>query len=110
MRDVEPAFGPLYPTIPSAAKFRKMRNPDMNAYGEAVLGGIRKIQARELMGELVPLKNPNCASGTAHTDGDAILKSIRAKHATALASPFVPVNIAKWQRAKLAEYNRMMGR
>ena len=110
MHYVQPAFGPAYPTIPGAAKFRKARSPDMNAYGEAVLDGIRKIQARELTGELVPIKNPNCASGTVHTTGDAILKSIRAKHATALASPFVPADLTKWQRAKLAEYNKIMGR
>lgn len=49
-------FGPTYPALPGAAKFRKLANgrdltkEENKAYGRAVLEGIRSLQRLELVG------------------------------------------------------------
>jgi hypothetical protein len=48
-------------------------------HGQAVLEAIRKLNYRGLQREL-PSHNVDCASGTNHNDGSAILKALRAKH------------------------------
>lgn len=77
-------FGPLYPAIPGANKWRKLaRKRDLThaekcEYGETVLEGIRRLQAQELARE-IPSLRANCASGTFHNDGNAILAALRAQ-------------------------------
>jgi hypothetical protein len=50
------AFGPLYPALPQAAKFRRLANgreltrEETKAYGATVLQGIRNLQRLELIG------------------------------------------------------------
>lgn len=89
------AFGPIYPELPAAKKFRAMAASAgavaamdralRQAYGEAVEIAIRAKQRAELQREL-PTHNCHCASGTNHNDGRAISAAMRAKHRAALAA------------------------
>ena len=77
-------FGPMYPELPSVAKFRRMRDPDPREYGQAVREAVRTLQRQELeriakRGYLAGYKAP-CASGTWHTSGPKIRKAIREQH------------------------------
>jgi hypothetical protein len=76
-------FGPNYPAaIPGVAKFRRAARLEMCnavAYGEAVLAGIREMQRKELEREIAPWP-ARCASGTFHSDGEAILRAVRGKN------------------------------
>lgn len=81
-------FGPNYPELPSVNKYRRARDPDPRAYGQAVREAVRVLQRQELeriakRGYLAGYKAP-CASGTWHTTGKAIRKAIREQHRAAL--------------------------
>jgi hypothetical protein len=55
---------------------------ERDAYGQAVLDDILKLQRAELMRALAPARiKCNCASGTALNDGEAILAAIRQQNA-----------------------------
>jgi hypothetical protein len=73
--------GPPYPNLgPSVAKFRNKPDADPKAYGQAVRAAIRSLQRQELLRAgkyFSENRRPNCASGTAHTSGKAILKAVR---------------------------------
>lgn len=81
---IEPAFGPLYPALAGANKWRKLsRKRDLThaetcEYGESVLESVRRLQAQELQRvvESVPAR---ATSGTFHNDGETILAALRGK-------------------------------
>lgn len=81
---IEEPFGPAYPkTIPGTEKYRRNARAGMcNAgeYGEAVLAGIRKMQAQALARETT-IPSSSSASGTYLSDGEAILKAVRGQQA-----------------------------
>ncbi len=74
-------------------KFRRLANKfgsiaempksDRRAYAEVVEKAIRAKQRAALVRELPSFK-PNCASGTAHTTGEAIHNAVREQQRTAL--------------------------
>jgi hypothetical protein len=76
-------FGPKYPALPSVDKHRRLarsaveETPEQRrAYGAAVHAGIRALQRSELM-RVVSVPKPNCASGTAETEGRKILNAVK---------------------------------
>ena len=73
-------FGPVYPTLPSVAKFRRQRDPDVKAYGQAVREAVRTLQRQELARATPNGHKSPSASGTWHTTGKAIRKAIREQH------------------------------
>jgi hypothetical protein len=80
------AFGPTYPALASCAKFRRMRDPSAEqrkAHGEAVMAGIRSLQAGELARE-TKTHRPNCPSRSAETTGKGIMKAVQRQHASQL--------------------------
>jgi hypothetical protein len=91
MREIEEQFGPTY-NIESAklktfrAKARRGAPYDP-AYAEAVQRAVLARQRTEA-GIGLPVVTPKCrcASGTAHNDGAAIHKAVRAQQAAALAA------------------------
>ena len=70
---------PLYPKLVGLDRYRRAPDPDRRAYGAAVLSAIRALQARELAREL-PTHPCPCASGGWESDGQAILRAVRAQH------------------------------
>ena len=88
---VADAFGPVYPALPSVAKFRKQAATHghdeffRDAYGAAVHAAIRTLQRQELMRAGINRAEHkcNCASGTNHNDGAAILKAVAAQNRAA---------------------------
>jgi hypothetical protein len=80
-------FGPVYPHLPTCAKFRKIANPtpeQKRAHGDAVSAAIRALQRAALARELPTIK-PRCASGTWHNNADgSVGKAIREQHRRAL--------------------------
>ena len=80
----EGQFGPVYPALPSVAKFRRMRDPCPKAYGQAVRAAVRTLQRQELMRAAPSTHKSPSASGTWHTSGPKIRKAIREQHRAAL--------------------------
>lgn len=83
---------PDYPKLgPSVAKYRRkgpivaMDAETRRDYGEAVLRAIRGLNKGHSQRKATPLGAPHCASGTAHTTGEAILKAIKSSHRAALS-------------------------
>jgi hypothetical protein len=79
---------PVYPSLgATVAKFRKRaadicivhRAVARREHGLAVLEAIRKLNDQALKREL-PEHKIDCASGTTHNDGLAILKALRVQH------------------------------
>ena len=68
-----------YPHLAGLDRYRRDPDPDRRAYGQAVLSAIRALQARELAREL-PTHPCPCASGTWESDGQAILRAVRAQN------------------------------
>jgi hypothetical protein len=83
-------YGPEY-NIDSAAlkKFRRKRLSSMSrserqAYGAAVEAAVLSAQRVALRRAAPSAPRPNCASGTTHNTGEAIIKAIREQHRAAL--------------------------
>ena len=70
---------PLYPTLAGLDRYRRASDPDRRAYGQAVMAAIRALQARELARELPSHPCP-CASGVWASDGQEILRAVRAQN------------------------------
>lgn len=68
-----------YPHLTGLDRYRRDPDADRRAYGAAVLSAIRALQARELAREL-PTHPCPCASGTWESDGQAILRAVRAQN------------------------------
>jgi hypothetical protein len=68
-----------YPTLAGLDRYRRNPDADRRAYGAAVLSAIRALQARELARELPSHPCP-CASGVWASDGQAILRAVRAQN------------------------------
>ena len=71
--------GPQYPTLTGLDKYRRDPDADRHAYGAAVLAAIRALQRRELQREL-PAHPCPCASGVWASDGQEILRAVRAQN------------------------------
>jgi hypothetical protein len=90
-KHVPAPFGPLYPTIPGAAKFRKIARADLTAqqradYSAAIVGKILALQRADATRTL-PAVQPRCASGTWHNNADgAVGAAVREQQARALAN------------------------
>ena len=69
---------PLYPTLAGLDRYRRAPDPDRRAYGQAVMAAVRALQARELAREL-PTHPCPCASGVWASDGQEILRAVRAQ-------------------------------
>jgi hypothetical protein len=108
---IEEPFGPLYPDLGATiAKSRHKARIDPShrqAHGEAVLAAIRAKQRSELQREL-PSRAPNCASGTAHNTGEAILKAIRAQHVARLQAAINADRRRRTDAEIIAEYEFVM--
>ena len=70
---------PRYPKLPGLDRYRRDPNADRRAYGQAVMAAIRALQARELARELPTHRCP-CASGVWASDGQEILRAVRAQN------------------------------
>lgn len=68
-----------YPKLPGLDRYGRAPDPDRRAYGQAVLSAIRALQARELARELPSHPCP-CASGVWASDGQEILRAVRAQN------------------------------
>ena len=68
-----------YPKLAGLDKYRRNPDADRRAYGQAVMGAIRALQARELARELPSHACP-CASGVWASDGQEILRAVRAQN------------------------------
>lgn len=68
-----------YPALPGLDRYRRNPDADRRAYGAAVLAAIRSLQARELAREL-PAHPCPCASGVWASDGQEILRAVRAQN------------------------------
>jgi hypothetical protein len=77
-------FGPAYDVESATLKKFRSRGGDRKAYGEAVLAAVRSAQRSALNRATPSMPRPNCASGTTHQTGRAILKAVAARHAAAL--------------------------
>lgn len=83
---------PSYPKFgATVAKYRQLpRTPEnIKAHAEALFAQLRSIQRAEWKASLKAEPEAGdspCASGTALSDGEAICKAVRRKHAAALAS------------------------
>jgi hypothetical protein len=70
---------PLYPHLTGLDRYRRAPAPDRRAYGQAVLSAIRALQARELA-RVLPSHPCPCASGVWASDGQEILRAVRAQN------------------------------
>jgi hypothetical protein len=68
-----------YPHLTGLDRYRRDPDADRHAYGQAVLAAIRALQRRELARELPSHPCP-CASGTWASDGQEILRAVRAQN------------------------------
>ena len=68
-----------YPKLAGLDRYRRDPDADRHAYGSAVLAAIRALQARELARELPSHPCP-CASGVWASDGQEILRAVRAQN------------------------------
>jgi hypothetical protein len=84
-------FGPTYPALPGAnkwrrqARMRELTRDENREYGQAVLDGINALNARLLDREVAPFRS-NSASGTFHNNGKDILKAINEQNRRAATS------------------------
>jgi len=69
----------VYPKLPGLDRYRRAPDADRRAYGQAVLSARRALQARELAREL-PTHPCPCASGVWASDGQEILRAVRAQN------------------------------
>jgi hypothetical protein len=70
---------PLYPKLAGLDRYRRSPDADRRAYGQAVMAAVRALQARELARELPSHPCP-CASGVWASDGQEILRAVRAQN------------------------------
>ena len=70
---------PLYPTLAGLDRYRRAPDPDRRAYGQAVMAAVRALQARELA-RVLPSHPCPCASGVWASDGQEILRAVRAQN------------------------------
>ena len=68
-----------YPHLTGLDRYRRAPDPDRRAYGQAVLSAIRALQARELA-RVLPSHPCPCASGVWASDGQEILRAVRAQN------------------------------
>jgi len=68
-----------YPKLAGLDRYRRAPDPDRRAYGQAVMAAIRALQARELA-RVLPSHPCPCASGVWESDGQAILRAVRAQN------------------------------
>jgi len=68
-----------YPHLAGLDRYRRNPDADRHAYGQTVLAAIRALQARELAREL-PTHPCPCASGVWASDGQEILRAVRAQN------------------------------
>ena len=68
-----------YPHLAGLNCYRRDPDSDRRAYGQAVMAAIRALQARELARELPSHPCP-CASGVWASDGQEILRAVRAQN------------------------------
>ena len=68
-----------YPHLAGLDRYRHTPDPDRRAYGQAVLAAIRALQACELARAL-PTHPCPCASGVWESDGQEILRAVRAQN------------------------------
>ena len=71
--------GPQYPHLAGLDRYRRNPDADRRAYGQAVLSAIRALQRRELQ-RAAPSHPCPCASGVWESDGQAILRAVRAQN------------------------------
>jgi hypothetical protein len=97
-KEAPEAFGPEYPVTlgKDVLNFRKLADKTgfaefslmtRRGYGNAVLAAIREKQKGELRRAAVPVGKPNCASGTFHQTGAAILKAVAAANRAMATAP-----------------------
>jgi hypothetical protein len=72
-------LNPEYPHLAGLDRYRRDPNPDRHAYGQAVLSAVRALQRRELT-RVLPSHPCPCASGTWASDGQEILRAVRAQN------------------------------
>ena len=78
-------FGPVYPALPGANKWRRLARgreltvDEKREYGAVVLEGINALNAKLLDREVAPFRS-NSASGTFHNNGKDILAAINAQN------------------------------
>jgi len=68
-----------YPKLAGLDRYRRAPDPDRRAYGQAVMAAIRALQARELQ-RAAPSHSCPCASGVWESDGQEILRAVRARN------------------------------
>jgi hypothetical protein len=68
-----------YPHLAGLDRYRRAPDADRYAYGQAVLSAIRALQARELA-RVLPSHPCPCASGVWASDGQEILRAVRAQN------------------------------
>jgi hypothetical protein len=68
-----------YPHLTGLDRYRRAPDPDRRAYGQAVMAAIRALQARELA-RVLPSHPCPCASGVWASDGQEILRAVRAQN------------------------------
>jgi hypothetical protein len=84
-------FGPTYPAIPGATKFRKIPRDQLTAdqrreYSALIVGKILSLQRADATRTL-PAVKPRCASGTWANNADgAVGAAVREQQARALAN------------------------
>ena len=71
--------GPQYPHLAGLDRYRRAPDADPRTYGAAVLSAIRTLQTRELA-RVLPSHPCPCASGVWESDGQAILRAVRAQN------------------------------
>ena len=68
-----------YPKLAGLDRYRRNPDADRRAYGQAVMAAVRALQARELA-RVPPSHFCPCASGVWESDGQAILRAVRAQN------------------------------
>ena len=68
-----------YPHLTGLDRYRRDPDADRRAYGQAVMAAVRALQARELA-RVLPSHPCPCASGVWESDGQAILRAVRAQN------------------------------
>lgn len=97
--DAVPPFGPIYPALPSVAKYRRMAvaagsvaamdRSLRQAYGAAVEQAIRALQRAD-MSKVYTTPSPRCASGSWANTAEGIEAAVRAKQAREAAAAKMP--------------------
>jgi hypothetical protein len=90
-RELSEPFGPVYPALPGANKWRKLARmreltrDENREYGQTVLDAINAMNAKLLDREVAPFRS-NSASGTFHNNGKDILRAINEQNRRAATS------------------------